>query len=112
MKVTVKCDVYSFGIVELEVLMGRHPHEVLLHLQSEGSDVHLADVLDNRLAPPAGPVVQDLVLAVSLAMKCLVENPSSRPTMHQVSSKLSADASRPLSAPFHMITLQNLEDMF
>ncbi|KAJ7972606.1 putative Receptor protein kinase [Quillaja saponaria] len=85
MKVTEKCDVYSFGIVALEVLMGRHPHELLLHLQSEVSDVQLEDVLDKRLAPPTSPIVQDLVLAASLAMKCINENPTYRPTMHQVS---------------------------
>ncbi|KAJ7977199.1 putative Receptor protein kinase [Quillaja saponaria] len=112
MKVTEKCDIYSFGIVALEVLMGRHPQEHLLQLQSEGSDLLLADVLDKRLAPPTGPIVQDLVLAVSFAVTCIDENPMSRPSMHQVSSELSAGASRPLPASFQTITMQNLQDMF
>ncbi|XP_042941175.1 MDIS1-interacting receptor like kinase 2-like isoform X1 [Carya illinoinensis] len=32
MTVTEKCDVYSFGVVALEVLMGRHPGELLSSL--------------------------------------------------------------------------------
>ncbi|TQD90554.1 hypothetical protein C1H46_023900 [Malus baccata] len=29
MRVTDKCDVYSFGVVALEVMMGRHPRDML-----------------------------------------------------------------------------------
>jgi serine/threonine protein kinase len=34
MKVTEKCDVYSFGVVVLEIIMGRHPTELLTSLSS------------------------------------------------------------------------------
>ena len=57
MKVTKKCDVYSFGIVALEILVGRYPHEFLSCLEAGAFDQHLEDVLDKRLAPPAGPAV-------------------------------------------------------
>ena len=30
MAITEKCDVYSFGVMALETLMGRHPQEILL----------------------------------------------------------------------------------
>ncbi|BBH10153.1 hypothetical protein Prudu_022853 [Prunus dulcis] len=113
MKVTEKCDVYSFGVVSLELLMGKHPQELLLSLQSgEDIDMLLTDVLDKRPAPPAGPFEQSLVLATSLSLACIHENPISRPTMHQVAAQLSA-ASTHMSPPasFHTLTLRNLMDM-
>ncbi|GKU97122.1 hypothetical protein SLEP1_g10302 [Rubroshorea leprosula] len=45
--VTEKCDVYSFGVVVLEVLMGRHPGELLTSLPSTPSslqNVMLSDI--------------------------------------------------------------------
>ncbi|KAL6011588.1 hypothetical protein ACLOJK_002036 [Asimina triloba] len=36
MRVTEKCDVYSFGVVTLEVIMGRHPGDLLSHLAMVG----------------------------------------------------------------------------
>ncbi|KAJ7972607.1 putative Receptor protein kinase [Quillaja saponaria] len=108
MKVTEKCDVYSFGIVSLEVLMGRNPHELLLQLQSEVSDVQLANVLDKRLAPPTGPIVQDLVLATNLALKCINENPNSRPTMHQGIHELSSCQRRQLDYSLNLSTLSHI----
>ncbi|KAG2713678.1 hypothetical protein I3760_04G187600 [Carya illinoinensis] len=112
MKVTEKCDVYSFGVVTLELFVGKHPQELLLCLQSGGFDVGLADVWDKRLAPPTGPLMQDLLLAMSLALLCIHKNPMARPTMHQVSTKLSTGSCLPLSSPFHTITLRNLMDLF
>ncbi|KAJ6952920.1 hypothetical protein NC653_041915 [Populus alba x Populus x berolinensis] len=35
MKVTEKCDVYSFGVVTMEVMMGRHPGDLISTLSSE-----------------------------------------------------------------------------
>ncbi|KAG7964606.1 hypothetical protein I3843_09G178800 [Carya illinoinensis] len=53
MTVTKKCDVYSFGVVALEVLMGRHPGELLSSLSSSSSqNMMLNEILDQRLPPP------------------------------------------------------------
>ncbi|XP_038971697.1 probable leucine-rich repeat receptor-like protein kinase At1g35710 [Phoenix dactylifera] len=49
-----KCDVYSFGIVILEVIMGRHPSDLVFFISS--SDVQqmlFSDVLDQQISPPA-----------------------------------------------------------
>ncbi|KAG2675625.1 hypothetical protein I3760_12G014100 [Carya illinoinensis] len=73
MKVTEKCDVYSFGVLALEVLRGKRP-----------------DVLDRRLPFPQ-PLVEDEVnTVVKLALKCLNFQPQSRPTMHFISHVLQA----------------------
>lgn len=37
MVVTEKCDVYSFGVLVLEVLMGKHPGELITNLNSSTS---------------------------------------------------------------------------
>ncbi|GLU06637.1 hypothetical protein SLE2022_236510 [Rubroshorea leprosula] len=91
--VTEKCDVYSFGVVALEVLMGRHPRELLTLLSKPYSlqNVMLSDVLDTRLLPPRSRnVIQSIVVAVMLALACLRAKPKSRPTMKYVSQQFVA----------------------
>ncbi|KAH9657239.1 MDIS1-interacting receptor like kinase 2 [Citrus sinensis] len=87
MVVTEKCDAYSFGVVALEVLMGRHPGELLSSLSSPSSDqkIMLIDVLDPRLSPPVDRMVmQDIVLVTTVALACLHSKPKFRPTMQRV----------------------------
>ncbi|RDX80313.1 MDIS1-interacting receptor like kinase 2, partial [Mucuna pruriens] len=88
MKVTEKCDVYSFGIVALEILVGRYPDEVLLCLESGEFNQHCLDFLDKRLAPPEGTEAQVLMLVARLILKCIDKNPLCRPTMYHVSQEL------------------------
>ncbi|KAE9585524.1 putative protein kinase RLK-Pelle-LRR-XI-1 family [Lupinus albus] len=111
MKVTEKCDVYSFGIVALEILVGKYPNELLLSLESGGFDQHLVDVLDKRLAPPASLSGQLLILVATLILKCIRENPLSRPTMNQVSQALLSPAGCSDYVPFSKITLLDLLHM-
>ncbi|XP_020700343.1 probable leucine-rich repeat receptor-like protein kinase At1g35710, partial [Dendrobium catenatum] len=48
-----KCDVYSFGVVALEVMMGKHPGDLLLSLPLlSGKDIVVKEMLDQRLTPP------------------------------------------------------------
>ncbi|KAJ4718903.1 putative Receptor protein kinase [Melia azedarach] len=73
MVVTEKCDVYSFGVVALEVLMGKHPGDLLTSLSapSAGQTILLTDVLDPRPSPPVDRMVmQDIVLVSTIALAC------------------------------------------
>ena len=55
MVVTEKYDIYSFGVLVIEVLMGKRPGELIIDLHSlVGTNVHLKDVLDDCLSPPTG----------------------------------------------------------
>ena len=101
LEVNDKTDVFSFGVVTLEVLMGRHPGDLISYLSSlslsssspSSSTSYfslLKDVLDPRLSPPTDQVVEDIVFAMKLAFACLHANPKSRPTMRQVSQALSS----------------------
>ncbi|KAG5514643.1 hypothetical protein RHGRI_035892 [Rhododendron griersonianum] len=93
-RATEKCDVYSFGVVALEVLMGRHPAELLTTLSSSLSsnyeDLLLKDMLDQRLPPPSGEMAEGVVFVVSVALACTQAAPETRPTMRFVAQELSA----------------------
>ncbi|VVA16004.1 PREDICTED: MDIS1-interacting receptor like [Prunus dulcis] len=115
MRVTDKCDVYSFGVVALEVMMGRHPGDLLESQLSESSksmednaELLLKDVLDQRLEAPSNELAKAVVLVMSLALGCIRTRPGSRPTMLYVAQKLSAHSVPSLPEPFGMLTLNKL----
>ncbi|KAF8370239.1 hypothetical protein HHK36_031723 [Tetracentron sinense] len=114
MKITTKCDVYSFGIVALEVIMGTHPGELISSLSSSslvsssiGQNILLKDVLDQRISLPIFHVAQEVVSIVKLASACLHTSPQCRPTMQEVSQKLSTPMTH-FMEPFNTITLGHL----
>ncbi|XP_061362656.1 MDIS1-interacting receptor like kinase 2-like [Gastrolobium bilobum] len=113
MKVNEKCDVFSFGVLSLEILMGKHPGDLISSLSSSSTasmtyDLLLIDVLDERPHQPVKPIVGDVILIARLAFSCLNENPSSRPTMDQVSKELAMRKS-PLKDQFPLIKLGQLQ---
>ncbi|KAI9152963.1 hypothetical protein LWI28_003655 [Acer negundo] len=110
MAVTKKCDVYSFGVVALEVLMGKHPQELLSSLSSSSyQNIRLIDVLDSRLSPPIDhTVVQDIALASSIALACLHSEPKFHPTMKCVSQEI-VSGRKMVQKPIHEITMAQLQ---
>nr|KJB73167.1 hypothetical protein B456_011G218900 [Gossypium raimondii] len=113
-----KCDVYSFGVLTIEVLMGTHPGDLLSYLSSSASasalpfmsnDQHvlLKDVIDQRLSPPEIEAAEGVVSTIKIAFACLNGNPQYRPTMKQVAQALSRQ-SLPLSSPFSTVKLGEL----
>ncbi|KAM7489837.1 hypothetical protein LguiB_027321 [Lonicera macranthoides] len=66
MVVTEKCDVFSFGVVALEILMGKHPGDLLSSLTSPSTKNSMVnDVLDPRLSLPTDRLVEwDIVLVI------------------------------------------------
>ena len=114
MNVTEKCDVYSFGVVALEVMMGKHPGDLLTSLSAISSsteeDLLLQDTLDQRLEPPTGDLAEEIVFVVRIALACTRANPESRPSMRSVAQEISAHTQAYLSEPFRQITVSKLTD--
>ncbi|KAI3892339.1 hypothetical protein MKW92_015258 [Papaver armeniacum] len=120
MKVTEKCDVYSFGVIILEVLMGRHPSEIItllsqIHLSSSslskvGKNLRLGDILDQCIKAPIDVVQKEIVHILKVGFSCLRGDPCTRPTMQEVSVQLSlsAQSMENLAKPFETITLEDI----
>ncbi|GMH02570.1 hypothetical protein Nepgr_004409 [Nepenthes gracilis] len=89
-RATEKCDVYSYGVVALEVMMGKHPGELLRSLSLSVDDSYLLgeNVLDQQLSPPTGQLAKDVVVVIRVALACTSSMPESRPTMRLVAQHL------------------------
>nr|GEY79130.1 probable leucine-rich repeat receptor-like protein kinase At1g35710 [Tanacetum cinerariifolium] len=89
MVATEKCDVYSFGVVALEVIMGKHPGELISSLPTMSTDdLLLANVGDRRILPPSSLVEKLAHSILNVSRACLNYNPQERPTMRQVTELL------------------------
>lgn len=112
MRVTEKCDVYSFGVVAMEIVMGKHPGDLLTSIKQlssmEDSEVFLKDVLDQRLPPPRGQLAEAITFIVTIALACTRNNPEARPPMRSVAQELSATTQPCLAEPFGSIRMSKL----
>nr|GME12094.1 MDIS1-interacting receptor like kinase 2-like [Ipomoea batatas] len=102
-EVNCKCDVYSFGVVTLEVLMGKHPGDLVTYISSSSlsatAGMLLMDLLDPRLSTPKKHDAQQLVLLAKIGVSCMNSDPQCRPTMQQVSVMLSKERDFPKFSP-------------
>ena len=107
MRVTEKCDVYSFVVVALEVMMGRQPRELLIS-KDDQRGLLLKDMLDERLPAPTCQLGEEVVFVITIALACTRNRPESRPTMRSVAQQLSAQTKACLSYPFDTVTMCKL----
>ncbi|XP_057987275.1 MDIS1-interacting receptor like kinase 2-like [Hevea brasiliensis] len=91
MKVTEKCDVYSFGVLALEIINGKHPGDLIFRFLSHSAEIEvvMSNMLDQRLSPPTHEVEDKLSFTMTLAFLCLHMNPQARPAMQFVSQVFS-----------------------
>ncbi|XP_062231660.1 probable LRR receptor-like serine/threonine-protein kinase IRK [Phragmites australis] len=93
-KVTEKCDVYSFGVLVLEILTGRRPVEYLEDDVIVLSDLvrgtldegRLEDCMDPRLSGEFS--MEEATLIIKLGLVCTSQVPSQRPDMAEVVAML------------------------
>lgn len=96
MKVTEKCDIYSFGVVLLELVTGRSPVQPL----DQGGDlvtwvrrslqggVAISEIYDKRLDLTVERTSEEMSLVLKIALFCTNTSPVNRPTMREVISML------------------------
>lgn len=92
MKVTEKCDIYSFGVVLLELVTGRSPVQPL----EQGGDlvnwvrrsindaVPIKNIFDKRLDLSMKGTIEEMSLVLKIALFCTSTSPVNRPTMREV----------------------------
>ncbi|XP_071939089.1 MDIS1-interacting receptor like kinase 2-like [Coffea arabica] len=89
-KVNEKCDVYSFGVLAMEIIKGKHPGDLTANMMSSNlEDVELKDLLDQRLLYPNQETEKILISIFKLARECLHADPQCRPTMLFISTLIS-----------------------
>ncbi|KAI4991579.1 hypothetical protein ZWY2020_039965 [Hordeum vulgare] len=83
-RVTEKCDVYSFGVLVLELFMGHHPGDLLSSMDNHNRSTLLGNLLDTCLPLPEAEIASEIFQVVVVAVRCIEPDPLHRPTMQQV----------------------------
>lgn len=92
MKITEKCDIYSYGVVLLELLTGKTPVQPI----DQGGDLvtwvknYMRDhsmssgMLDHRLNLQDQAMVDHMLTVLKVALMCTSLSPFQRPSMREV----------------------------
>ncbi|CAL1386674.1 unnamed protein product [Linum trigynum] len=106
-RATEKTDVYSFGVLVLEVLSGKRPTDAsfiekglnivgwLNYLASESRQQEIVDPHCEGLQ------AESLDALLSVAIRCVSSSPEDRPTMHRVVQLLESDVMTPCPSEFY-----------
>ncbi|KAL7612388.1 hypothetical protein Lser_V15G05072 [Lactuca serriola] len=90
--VNEKCDVYSFGVLALEIIGGKHPGDLLTSLNySNREGATLESIFDKRLPYPTDDrrIKMEILRVYDVALGCIRVDQKSHPTMGNVSQELS-----------------------
>ncbi|XP_078157035.1 G-type lectin S-receptor-like serine/threonine-protein kinase At1g61490 [Carex rostrata] len=98
---SAKADVYSFGMVVLEIISGKRNTSsptglvsLVLQYLNEG---RILDLKDERLREPCSDV--EIKRSIHIALQCLLEDPNLRPSMREINHWLTCQSTHPLPLP-------------
>ncbi|KAG2241324.1 hypothetical protein Bca52824_096691 [Brassica carinata] len=106
-RATEKTDVYSFGVLVLEVLSGKLPtdtsfiekgYNVVGWLNFLISENRAREIVDRSCQ---GVETESLDALLSIATKCVSSSPDERPTMHRVVQLLESEVMTPCPSEFY-----------
>jgi len=87
-KVNEKSDIYSFGVVLLELVTGKKPNDIEFGVDSDivkwignQTDIDMNNVLDSRVADSYR---EEMMLVLRVALICTSTLPINRPSMREV----------------------------
>lgn len=98
LRITEKSDVYSYGVVVLEVLTGMEPADRRIpegvHIVSwvnnklREAKREFTSILDKQLVLQSGTQIQEMLQVLGVALLCVNPSPDERPTMNDVAAML------------------------
>ncbi|GMY33646.1 LRR receptor-like serine/threonine-protein kinase FEI 1 [Fagus crenata] len=106
-RATEKTDVYSFGVLVLEVLSGKRPTDasfiekglnIVGWLNFLVTENRQREIVDTQCE---GVQVESLDALLSVAIQCVSSNPEDRPTMHRVVQLLESEVMTPCPSDFY-----------
>ncbi|PVH35915.1 hypothetical protein PAHAL_7G304500 [Panicum hallii] len=102
---TLKCDVYSFGVMLLEIVSGRKNRNTptLLSDAWESWNQHrITELLDSAVAQPEPELLFELDRCVQIGLLCVQQSPNDRPTICAVVTMLNNSSSQ-IRAPKRLV---------
>ncbi|PRQ31447.1 putative protein kinase RLK-Pelle-DLSV family [Rosa chinensis] len=99
---SIKSDVYSFGVLLLEIITGiknagsyeKHPYSNLIgHVWELWKEGRAVEIIDSSIGESY--LVSEIIRCIQIALLCVQEFATDRPTMSAVVSMLSNDAALP-----------------
>ncbi|KAI4346744.1 hypothetical protein L6164_007615 [Bauhinia variegata] len=109
---TMKSDIYSFGIIIFELITAIHPHQNLMEYINLAAMDHdgVDEILDKKLVGKCN--LEEVRQLARVAHKCLHKSPKKRPTIGEVSQGISRIKHRRLmkenTMPFAARSISNL----
>ncbi|GLJ35780.1 hypothetical protein SUGI_0718480 [Cryptomeria japonica] len=93
MHITEKADIYSFGVMLVEIVSGKRSRELTEFrlfsvLQMKAEEGRLTDLLDSRLQDEADIVKEEATKMLGVGMLCIQDDFMSRPAMSTVTKAL------------------------
>ena len=64
--------------------MGKHPGDMINTPAFNREEIIFQDILDQRIEPPEGQAINEIIKMIQIGFQCLNNNPSLRPTMQEV----------------------------